>query len=195
MRRRRLCVELAAAFRAVKPVRKRSRQVGRRSPNASRVMASPDARCQILVSHTCKGFRTVGAEGQMLYWLHWLYWLYWLFFAVGPSFGASSHPGRPEDVTLLGGKSLVLAAEDLAESFDCFGRVHFWVESKAGGRTTAVHGQKRRKGGKSGRFLKSCTNRTGRCIIKSSSLGMKNLRTRTCRFSGKISDWRSQNHS
>jgi hypothetical protein len=26
-------------------------------------------------------------------------------------------------------------------------------------------------------------------------LRMKNLRTRTCRYSGKISDWRSQNHS
>jgi len=27
------------------------------------------------------------------------------------------------------------------------------------------------------------------------SLGMKNLRMRTCRMSGKISDWPSQNHS
>ena len=55
--------------------------------------------------------------------------------------------------------------------------------------------QRRSMGKKGGRCLFSCNNRTGRCINRRRSLGMKNLRTTTCRFSGKISDWRSQNHS
>jgi len=32
---------------------------------------------------------------------------------------------EPEDVALLAGRSLALAAEDLSESLDCVGRVHF----------------------------------------------------------------------
>jgi len=60
MPRHRLRVELAPAFRAVKPAR--TRQQAGRSPNAWRVMASPDVRCQNsgLVhtqgfSHSCGG--------------------------------------------------------------------------------------------------------------------------------------------
>ena len=56
-------------------------------------------------------------------------------------------------------------------------------------------GQRRFMGKKGGKFLYSCNNRIGRCINRIKALGMKNLRTRTCRFSGQISDWPSQNHS